>query len=347
VNELFDVPLAELTTLRLGGPAKRIVEVHDTAELVEVLRACDADGEPVLLLGGGSNVVVADEGFPGTVVLVRTKGVRVESASACGGAVVRIAAGEEWDPFVARAVEEGWVGIEALSGIPGLVGAAPIQNVGAYGQEVADTLAQVRVWDRVDGVTRTFPLAECGFGYRTSRFKREPSRYAVLEVVLQLGLGDTSAPVRYAELARTLGVDLGRRAPLAEVRSAVLELRRRKGMVLDPDDHDTWSVGSFFTNPVVPASVAAALPEDAPRWPADDGLVKVSAAWLIERAGFGRGYGDGSVRLSSKHTLALTNRGGATTADLLALAREVRAGVRAAFGIDLVNEPVLVGCVLE
>jgi UDP-N-acetylmuramate dehydrogenase len=346
VYERFDVPLAELTTLRLGGPAKRLVEVGETAELVEVLRACDAEREPVLVLGGGSNVVVADEGFPGTVVQVRTRGIEVEAASACGGVTVRVAAGENWDSFVVHAVEQGWVGVEALSGIPGLTGAAPIQNVGAYGQEIAQTLAQVRVWDRADSVVRTLPVAECGFGYRTSRFKQTPERYVVLEVVFQLELGDLGAPIRYAELARTLGVEIGQRAPLADVRTAVWELRRGKGMVLDAADHDTWSVGSFFTNPVVAADVAESLPVDAPRWPAGDGQVKTSAAWLIERAGFGKGHGDGVVRLSTKHTLALTNRGGAATADLVRLAREVREGVLTKYGIELVNEPVLVGCAL-
>ncbi len=346
MRERFDVPLADLTTLRLGGPAKRLVEVDDTDALVEALRSADADGEQVLVLGGGSNVVVADEGFAGTVIKVATRGVAVESADSCGGATVRVSAGENWDTFVVHAIDQGWVGVEALSGIPGLVGAAPIQNVGAYGQEVAQTIAQVRVWDRVESRVRTLPLAACGFGYRTSRFKRDPARFVVLEVVLQLRLGDLGAPVGYAELARTLGLEVGERAPMPDVRAAVLDLRRGKGMVLDPDDHDTWSAGSFFTNPVLPADVAAALPAGAPRWPADDGQVKSSAAWLIEHAGFGKGYGQGPVRLSSKHTLALTNRGEATTTELLTLAREVRDGVRRTFGVTLVNEPVLVGCTL-
>ena len=346
MHERADVSLAELTTLRLGGPAKRLVEVDDVDVLVELVRSGDVSAEPLLVLGGGSNVVVADEGFPGTVLRLCTRGVRVESADTCGGAVVRIAAGEEWDGFVQRAVAEGWVGVEALSGIPGLVGAAPIQNIGAYGQEIAHTLAQVRVWDRVDSAVRSLALADCGFGYRTSRFKRAPERYVVLEVVLQLRLGDQSAPVEYAELARTLGVQQGERAPLADVREAVLGLRRGKGMVLDESDHDTWSAGSFFTNPVLAEEAATRLPALAPRWPAGDGLVKTSAAWLIEHAGFGKGYGTGPARLSSKHTLALTNTGAAATSDLLALAREVRDGVRARFGVELVNEPVLVGCTL-
>jgi UDP-N-acetylmuramate dehydrogenase len=346
VPERTNVPLAELTTLRLGGSAKRLVEADDEAALLEVVRGADAAGEPLLVLGGGSNVVVADDGFPGTVLHVCTRGVRVESQDSCGGAVVRVAAGENWDTLVALAVSEGWVGIEALSGIPGLVGAAPIQNVGAYGQEVAQTIAQVRVWDREDSAVRTFAAQECGFGYRTSRFKRSPRRYVVLEVVFQLRLGELGAPVQYAELARTLGVEPGTQAPSADIRAAVLGLRAGKGMVLDAADPDTWSAGSFFTNPVIPAEAAAGLPAKAPRWPAGDGQVKTSAAWLIEHAGFGKGYGTGPARLSSKHTLALTNTGTASTADLLALAREIRAGVLGRFGVDLVNEPVLVGCEL-
>jgi UDP-N-acetylmuramate dehydrogenase len=257
--------------------------------------------------------------------------------------VVTVAAGEGWDTFVAHAVANHWLGVEALSGIPGSVGATPIQNVGAYGQEVSQTVASVRVWDRRLRGMRTFAAADCGFGYRTSRFKKDPDRHVVLSVTFQLPQGEQGAPIAYAELARTLGVEPGTRCPTADIRQAVLELRRSKGMVLDPDDHDTWSAGSFFTNPVIPAD---AVPDGAPAWPQPDGLVKTSAAWLIERAGFGKGYGDGAARLSTKHTLALTNRGGASTADLLRLAREVRDGVAASFGISLVNEPVLVGCEL-
>jgi UDP-N-acetylmuramate dehydrogenase len=243
-------------------------------------------------------------------------------------------------------VERGWIGVEALSGIPGSVGATPVQNVGAYGQEVAETIASVRCWDRTEGVVRTVAAADCGFGYRTSRFKRDPERFVVLEVTFQLRLGDLGAPVGYAELARSLGVEPGGRAPSAQVRETVLGLRRGKGMVLDPADHDTWSAGSFFTNPVLPADQAARLPDAAPRWSLPDGGVKTSAAWLIERSGFAKGHGNERVRLSTKHTLALTNRGGASTADLLALAAEVQAGVAREFGIWLENEPVLVGCAL-
>ncbi len=348
MTEASTARLADHTTLRLGGPADGYVRCDDVDELVRTVADADAAGTPVLLLGGGSNIVVADDGFPGLVVDIATRGVSADPSTgsenaACGGALVTVAAGEDWDDLVARAVTEGWIGIEALSGIPGSVGATPIQNVGAYGQEVADTIARVRTWDRVDRTFRTYAAADCGFGYRTSRFKADPSRHVVLEVTFQLRLGDLGAPVQYAELARTLGVGPGQRAPLQAVRDAVLSLRGSKGMVLDDEDPDTWSAGSFFTNPVIDPEQ---LPEGAPGWPQPDGQVKTSAAWLIERAGFSKGYGQGRVSLSTKHTLALTNRGGATTGELLALAAEVRDGVRAKFGITLVNEPVLVGCTL-
>jgi len=336
--------LAEYTTLRLGGPACRLVHATSPEELVDAVRDADQAAEPVLLIAGGSNLVVADGGFPGTVVRIETRGVDVEST---GPKAVRVTvqAGEPWDAFVARAVEEGWVGVEALSGIPGSVGATPVQNVGAYGQEVAETIVSVHCWDRVERKRVEIPAALCGFGYRTSRFKRDP-RFLVLAVVFAFARGGSSGPVRYAELARRLGVETGQRVPLADVRRAVLALRAGKGMVLDPDDHDTWSAGSFFTNPLLDPGQAGRLPDDAPRWPQPDGTVKTSAAWLIEQAGFGKGYGDGRAGVSGKHTLALTNRGAATTADLLELAGRIRAGVQDRFGIRLVNEPVLVGCEL-
>jgi UDP-N-acetylmuramate dehydrogenase len=337
--------LAELTTLRLGGPARAVIEAATEDALVDAVRIADEAADPMLLVAGGSNLVVADEGFDGTVVRVLTQGVVVDM-DACSGAMVTVQAGETWDAIVARAVDEGWIGVEALSGIPGSVGATPIQNVGAYGQEVAQTIASVRVYDRFDRVIRTIAAADCGFTYRSSRFKVESQRFVVLSVSFQLPLGDLGAPIGYAELARTLGVEIGERAPSARVREAVLDLRRGKGMVLDADDHDTWSAGSFFTNPVIPATEAEGLPADAPRWVQPDGSIKTSAAWLIEKAGFTRGHGSGPVALSTKHTLALTNRGGATTDELLALAREVRDGVRSAYGITLVPEPVLVGCEL-
>jgi UDP-N-acetylmuramate dehydrogenase len=340
--------LADHTTLRLGGPAERWVRATTEDELVGAVAEADASGRPVLVLGGGSNLVVADEGFAGTVVQVATRGIvpDVDDASpSCGGVMATVAAGEVWDDLVAHAVGRGWAGVEALSGIPGSVGATPVQNVGAYGQEVSQTIASVRVWDRVLRGIRTFANADCRFGYRTSRFKADPGRHVVLSVTFQLRVGAMGEPVAYAELARALGVEVGQRAALGDVREAVLGLRRGKGMVLDADDPDTWSAGSFFTNPVVDPAL---VPEGAPAWPQPDGRVKTSAAWLIEHAGFARGHGPDHrpVSLSTKHTLALTNRGGATTSDLLALAREVRDGVDRRFGIRLVNEPVLVGCEL-
>jgi UDP-N-acetylmuramate dehydrogenase len=337
--------LRDLTTLRLGGPAGRLVEARDEAAVVEGVRSADRAGEPLLVLAGGSNVVVADDGFPGTVLRIATRGI-APSEGGDGRVRLEVQAGEPWDPLVARCVSDGLAGVECLSGIPGSVGATPIQNVGAYGQEVAETVRSVRALDRARDAVVELPAAECGFSYRSSAFKRTPGRWVVLAVTFELERSARSAPVRYAELARRLGVPLGERAPLGAVREAVLELRRGKGMLLDPADHDTWSAGSFFTNPVLDAAAAARLPEGAPRWPVPGDLVKTSAAWLIEHAGFAKGHGNGRVALSGKHPLALTNRGGASTADLLALALEVRDGVELRFGIRLVNEPVLLGCSL-
>ncbi len=347
--------LRDHTTLRLGGPGRSWVRATTEAELVTAVADADSAGTPVLVLAGGSNLVVADDGFDGLVVQVATTGVHagpddVDAGPQCGGVEVRVAAGEDWDALVARAVARGWSGIEALSGIPGAVGSTPIQTVGAYGQDVSQTISRVRTWDRVERTQRTFAAGDCGFGYRHSRFKADPGRYLVLEVTFQLRVGALAAPVEYAELARHLGVEVGERASLTDVRDAVLALRAGKGMVLDPGDHDTWSAGSFFTNPFLAPEQAAALPDAAPRWEQADGTVKSSAAWLIEHAGFGKGYVSEAagerVALSTKHTLALTNRGGATTEELLALAREVRDGVEARFGVRLVNEPVTVGCSL-
>lgn len=341
------VTLADLTTFRVGGPARRVVEPVDEASLIEAVSSCDATGEPVLLVGGGSNLLVSDAGFDGTVILLTAlRGIEAEDVMACSGAFLRVAAGEPWDNVVAHCVANRFVGVEALSGIPGLAGATPIQNVGAYGQEVSHAIARVRTYDRVERTVRTFSVVDCGFGYRHSRFKAEIGRWLVLSISLQLRLGAESDPIRYAELARRLGVEPGARAPLDETRQAVIDLRRAKGMVLDASDHDTWSAGSFFTNPVLSAEQAAELPPDAPRYPAGQ-LVKSSAAWLIEHAGFGKGYGTPPATLSTKHTLALTNRGGARAADIVALAREVRDGVEAAFGVRLAPEPFLVGCSLE
>ena len=354
MREHHDVPLSDLTTMRVGGPASRLVTVETTDELVDAVREVDDADEPLLVLSGGSNLIVSDDGFDGTVVHVATSGITPESADHCGGAVVRVAAGEVWDDVVARAVAEGWAGVEALSGIPGCTGATPVQNVGAYGQDVSQTIAQVRTWDRQEQAVRTFMNADCAFTYRHSRFKGH-SRYVVLDVLFQFEVADLSRPVAYAALAKGLGVELGTRVPLSDARDAVLEQRRARGMVIDDADPDTWSCGSFFTNPILTRREFDGLDErvgerlgwegpTAPRFPEPDGRVKTSAAWLIEHAGFGKGFGlPAPAALSTKHTLAVTNRGGATTADVLALARQVRDGVQDAFGVTLVNEPVIVG----
>ncbi|XVX21127.1 UDP-N-acetylmuramate dehydrogenase [Actinomycetota bacterium] len=354
MREEHATPLADLTTMRVGGPADRLVTAETTDELVDAIREVDDADEPLLVISGGSNLVIADEGFRGTVVRVATSGVAVESADACGGVFLRVAAGESWDAFVTRAVEEGWSGIEALSGIPGCVGSTPVQNVGAYGQEVAQTIASVRVWDRQDQQVRTIAALDCHFTYRHSVFKAS-DRYVVLEVLFQLRPTELSQPVAYADLATQLGIAQGERVPLADARQAVLAQRRKRGMVLDESDHDTWSCGSFFTNPILSLERFEALEERAvahlgadgptpPRFADADGNVKTSAAWLIDKAGFGKGYGmPGPAALSTKHTLAITNRGGASAADIATLAREIRDGVADTFGVTLVNEPVFIG----
>ncbi|MDN4478075.1 UDP-N-acetylmuramate dehydrogenase [Demequina sp. SYSU T00039] len=344
--------LASLTTLRVGGPIGSLVEAGTEAELVDAVRAADADGTPLLVLGGGSNLLVGDRGFDGVVVRDTRADVSLANHGSCGGLEITATAGTPWDALVAQAVGSQWSGFEALSGIPGSTGATPIQNVGAYGAEVADIIALIRTWDREDGALRSLPLVKAQFGYRDSMLKRTMTdgpwgptpRYVVLDVTFHTRMASLSAPVRYQQLATALGVELGARVPIVDVRAAVLELRSSKGMVLDPADHDTWSAGSFFTNPIVPAG---SLPEGAPAYPvAGEGMVKTSAAWLIERAGFSRGFAaapDAAASLSTKHTLALTNRGGASAADIVALARAVRDGVRERFGITLVPEPVTVG----
>jgi UDP-N-acetylmuramate dehydrogenase len=328
-----NAPLAELTTLAVGGPAERLVEVTDAAELVSAVRDADEAGRPLLVLGGGSNLIAPDEGWPGDVVAVRSRGIE-----RTGGQLV-VQAGEPWDDLVAATVEQGLAGIEALSGIPGSTGATPVQNVGAYGQEVAQVVTAVRVYDRAEKAEQVLTPAQCGFAYRDSRLKREPGRFVVLEVTFVLEPGELSRPVGYAELARRLGVELGTPAPLADVRAAVLELRRGKGMVWDPADPDSRSAGSFFTNPIVPAARAV---EGCPSWPAGDGRVKLSAAWLVQHAGFGRGTREGRVGTSSRHSLALTTADGATAAELLAFADKVVATVRERFGVTLEREPTAV-----
>jgi UDP-N-acetylmuramate dehydrogenase len=351
VDVTENAELAPLTTFRLGGPARRLVTARTDEDVVEAVRAADARGERVLLVGGGSNLVIADEGFEGTAVRIATRGVALH------GTAMELAAGEVWTDAVARTVEAGLAGLECLAGIPGSAGATPIQNVGAYGQEVSSTITEVVAYDRRRDETVTLSNAECAFAYRHSRFKADPARHVVLRVRFALeDAGGLSAPVKYAETARALGVEPGDRVPLDRARETVLALRAGKGMVLDPADHDTWSAGSFFTNPVLGSAqhaeflvrVKERLGAEVvpPAYPADADHVKVSAAWLIDHAGFTKGYGAGPARISSKHTLALTNRGAATTEDLLTLAREVRDGVHDAFGVTLVNEPVLVGAAL-
>ena len=352
--------LADHTTIGLGGPARGFVSADTEAGLIEAVQAADSRGEPVLILGGGSNLVVADEGFDGTVVQVATRGVgHGASHRASHGAepgLVTVAAGEEWDAVVAGTIAAGLAGLECLSGIPGLAGATPIQNVGAYGQEVAQVITEVRAYDRKERKILFMPNGQCGFGYRTSFF-RGGDRHVVLGVTFRLDPDPLSAPVRYPELAAALGIGVGERVKCAEVRSAVLELRRRKGMVIDPADPDTRSVGSFFVNPVLDAAALARVEatararcgEDAkvPRFDAGDGMVKVPAAWLIEQAGFGKGYDPGhGARISAKHTLALVNSGSATTSDLIALASQIRDAVQDRFGVRLAPEPVLIGVTL-
>ena len=327
------VRLADLTTLGVGGVVDRVIEVEDAAELVTAVREADEAGRPLLLLGGGSNVVAPDDGWDGDVVAVRTRGIERS-----GGRLV-VQAGEPWDDVVAYAVENGLAGIEALSGIPGSTGATPVQNVGAYGQEVAQTITAVRVYDRAEKDERVLTPAECGFAYRDSRLKREPGRFVVLDVTFELDESKRSRPVGYAELARTLGVELGGTAPLAEVRDAVIALRRGKGMVLDPEDPDSRSAGSFFTNPIVAADRAV---DGCPSWPAGDGRVKLSAAWLVQNAGFGKGTRDGHVGTSSRHSLALTTEPGATATELLAFADRIVATVQEKFGVTLEREPTAV-----
>jgi UDP-N-acetylmuramate dehydrogenase len=341
--------LETYTTLRLGGQAGTLVIADEPGEAVATVRGAGNVDEPVLILAGGSNVVIGDGGFPGTVVLLRTRGARVIHRHAAQ-VIVRVAAGEPWDDFVAETVDNGWAGVECMSGIPGSAGATPIQNVGAYGQEVADTIVAVHVYDRLDDEIRAMTPEQCRFGYRSSVFKHS-DRWMVLDVDFRLTETGVSGPIRFGELARRLDAGAGRPVPLARTREAVLALRAGKGMVLDAEDPDTWSVGSFFTNPVLAADAFEALRARAagepPAWPNADGTVKVSAAWLIERVGFHKGYGGaGHVAISGKHTLALTNRGGGTTTALLALAREIRDGVRDRFGVVLHPEPVLVNCEL-
>jgi UDP-N-acetylmuramate dehydrogenase len=350
MQEKHDVELAPLTTLQLGGPARRLVEATTDDEVVEAVRTADEAGEPVLVLAGGSNVVIADEGFEGTVVKIATRGVDVD-LDVGERPWITAAAGEPWDELVAGIVEEGLAGVECLAGIPGAAGATPIQNVGAYGQEVGETITSVRVYDRETKRVQQMSAADCGFRYRSSVFRGDP-RWVVLAVDFELEQSQESRPISYAPVARALDVHVGARVPLASAREVVLELRRSKGMVIDERDPDTVSAGSFFKNPILQPARFEELEEQSadrlgpetrpPAWP-ESGAIKTSAAWLIEHSGFERGYGDGKVGLSTKHTLALVNRGGATTQELVAFAREIADGVERTFGVALEPEPVFVG----
>nr|WP_231935226.1 UDP-N-acetylmuramate dehydrogenase [Micromonospora viridifaciens] len=344
--------MAHYTTLRLGGPAGQLETATSAEEIVQKVREAEVREDPILVLAGGSNVVIGDQGFPGTVVLIRSRGFRVIAEDA-DTVTVRVEAGEPWDDLVAATLERGWSGLECLSGVPGSAGATPIQNVGAYGQEVAETITGVQAYDRTHREVVRIPAADCGFTYRGSIFKYS-DRWVVLSVDFRLTRSPLSGPVRYAELARALGVEVGDRVPLADARATVLRLRAGKGMVLDAADPDTWSVGSFFTNPVLERAAYELLRERAtdlgepPSWPGAGDVVKVSAAWLIDKAGFGKGHpGPEGVAISSKHTLALTNRSGtASTSALVALAREIRDGVHDRFGVTLHPEPVLINCTI-
>lgn len=345
--------LSQLTTLRLGGPAGRIVSCHTERQLVSAVRDADERGEPILILAGGSNVVVADEGFPGTVARVLTRGVVREDAGR--RTFMRVQAGENWDEFVRMCVSEGFAGNECLAGIPGSVGATPIQNVGAYGQDVRETVVAVRAYDRVRGEIESITPEECQFTYRSSMFKREPDRWLVLEVTFVLDVSHVSRPIRYAQLARSLAVEVGATARLADVFASVLGLRRAKGMLVTPDDPDSVSAGSFFLNPVLTAEEMTLLEARAaehlgtdvrvPTFPDGKGQTKTSAAWLIEKAGFQKGCGvTKGIAISGKHTLALVNRGDGTTRELIEFAQTIAQRVYRMFGVRLEPEPVLVGC---
>lgn len=370
--------LADLTTFRVGGRPDRYLSLSDEELIIDAIRHCDEDDIELLVLGGGSNLLVSDDLFPGWVIHDSRSEIRSVDDSMCGGVTLRVTAGTPWDDLVRYTVENDLIGLEALSGIPGSVGAAPVQNIGAYGREVAENLASVRAYDRATGKVQTIPRSNLKLGYRDSIIKQSlkdaavgggkiwgpTGRWIVLEVDFQLQQGDLSAPVQYRELAERLGVEIGDRAGTLKVREAVLELRKSKGMVLDPDDHDTWSAGSFFTNPILTSQQAAELlPESAPQFAVEDrslftlanpnkpapkvpGVVKASAAWLINHSGFDKGWSvapGAPASLSTKHVLALTNRGDARASDIVELARAVHDGVLDRFGIELVPEPVLVG----
>jgi UDP-N-acetylmuramate dehydrogenase len=332
--------LSQYTSLRVGGPATKIVQVSTEAQIIAAIE--EAGDTPILIMGGGTNVLIADKGFDGTVIRISNNSVQSE-VDACSGATLTIGAGEDWDLFVQTTINSGFAGLETLSGIPGTVGAAPIQNIGAYGHEVSEFITRVRTYDRQEKAIKTFTNSQCEFSYRNSHFKAHPGRYVILEVQFQIRIGEESDPITYLELSRKLGVQLGDKAPVAATRAAVLELRASKGMLLSADDHDSWSAGSFFTNPIISQQEADALPDAAPKWPLINGRVKISAAWLIENSGMHKGDEVGGARVSTKHVLALTNAGDATASDIAELAKRARDLVKEKFGITLVAEVNLVG----
>jgi UDP-N-acetylmuramate dehydrogenase len=337
-----NVPLAPFTTLGIGGPARLFIRAETVDEIREALSWTAAQNEPLFILGGGSNVLIADEGFDGVVLQIDLRGITVREVDA-EAVTVYVAAGEKWDDFVSFAVDRGWAGIECLSGIPGLTGATPIQNVGAYGQDVSETIIRVEVIERDTGRVVTLTNSDCGFGYRQSVFKSSArDRYVVVGVTFRLKPGG-AATIRYPELQTCLderAIDLH---DLRAVREAVIAIRKRKGMVLDPTDPDTRSDGSFFMNPVLTRTQFEHFPaKDAPHFPSGD-QIKLSAAWLIEHAGFHKGFIHGNVGLSSKHTLAVINRGGGSAAEVIELVRMIQEGVREAFGVEIQPEPNLIG----
>jgi UDP-N-acetylmuramate dehydrogenase len=332
--------LRDYTSLRVGGPAKSFVEVRTEAQIIEAIEA--AGDTPVLIIGGGTNILVSDSGFEGTVIRISNNSLEAE-VDACSGATLVIGAGENWEKFVETTINRGFAGLETLSGIPGTVGAAPIQNIGAYGHEVSEFITRVRTYDRKEKALKTFTNSECQFGYRNSLFKATPGRYVVLDVGFQLRVGEDTTPILYGELAKKLGIEVGDKSTVIATRKAVLELRQAKGMLLVPQDRDSWSAGSFFTNPIITADLAEKLPEGAPKWLLDDGRVKTSAAWLIENSGIHKGDAHGGAKVSSKHVLALTNAGNATAQDIAELANIARKSVKDKFGITLEAEVNLVG----
>jgi len=346
MTPLENVRLAEHCTLGVGGPARFFVEARDEAAVLEALDWARARRLPIRVLGGGSNLVVADEGIDGLVVKIALRGI--DTREAHGVVEVTAAAGEPWDELVRLCVDHGWAGFECLSGIPGLVGATPMQNVGAYGQEVSETVILVRALDTCTGRIMTFENRECRFGYRDSMFRSdEPGRYVILSVGYRLRPRGAAA-VRYADVEKDLAARGIAKPSLTDVRASVIAIRRSKSMVLDPRDANRRSCGSFFTNPIIPGAELAAVESRAgdramPRWPLPGGQVKLSAAWLIERAGYTRGRADGPVGLSTNHALAIVAHDGARARDVVAFARRVQTAVADRFGVRLTPEPVFWG----